>query len=67
MKIDTEEMLAILGTKIKAANDQIVLFPESRYLQGQKDALVNVIDAVNRIEADTAEKAAAVEGTGGFF
>jgi hypothetical protein len=47
-QIALSAVLAILGLKIQAANLQLEIFPESPYLQGQKDALVNVIQAFQK-------------------
>lgn len=46
--IPLSAVLAILGLKIKAVDIQLSLFPESQYLNGQRDALVNTIEAFKK-------------------
>lgn len=46
--IPLAEVLAILGLKIQAIDIQLELFPESPYLNGQRDALVNTIEAFKK-------------------
>lgn len=38
-------VVAIIGSKIKGVDDMLAVFPTSQYLRGQRDALVNALEA----------------------
>jgi hypothetical protein len=46
MQIDSKTIEAIIGAKIQAEDIQLQTFPFSKYNQGARDALVNLLKAL---------------------